>query len=381
MMFAFTAVSAIVPSFLLAWYFHSRDVYPEPQRVIWATFGLGVLSTIPVLLVAWPTQFAVESWIENIYMSAASDAFLVAAVPEEFFKFLVLYLYAARHPAFDEPMDGIVYGAIASLGFATLENVLYTLQGGLAVAVLRAFTAVPGHAFCGAIMGYFVGQARFNPRGRRGSLMVQALAWPMLLHGLYDFPLMAMQKMQKTGVEFTEARTSEAVALSAMTLAVLIFEWVWAVRLTRRLRKDQKAQALAEAAAPAPAAEPTPIPSAPSEAGTAVDSTAAKAVRRSKPPARPVLSRVLMILGALLSSGGGLVLLGVGLALATGHTKSEELPDLLLGTAILGLLPLVAGVVLFIKGLRRLPKRQRPASGVYRAVEPSVPGPQRPSEG
>ena len=43
MIFALLAVSAIVPSLLLVWYFHARDVYPEPPRVLWTTFGLGIL--------------------------------------------------------------------------------------------------------------------------------------------------------------------------------------------------------------------------------------------------------------------------------------------------------------------------------------------------
>ena len=89
----------------------------------------------------------------------------VKPIPEETFKYLVLTRYSARHRAFDEPMDGIVYGAVASLGFAALENLLYVGSGDLGTAVARAATAVPGHAFTGAIMGYYVGQARFGPLG------------------------------------------------------------------------------------------------------------------------------------------------------------------------------------------------------------------------
>ena len=56
---------------------------------------------------------------------------------------------------FDELMDGIVYGAVASLGFATLENIMYCIDGGLSVVAIRALTAVPAHASFGAIMGYY----------------------------------------------------------------------------------------------------------------------------------------------------------------------------------------------------------------------------------
>ena len=87
-----------------------------------------------------------------------SPRLFVAAIPEEFVKLAILVGYNMRHHAFDEPMDGIVYGVVASLGFATLENMLFVFEGGISVAVSRAFTAVPLHAFVGAIMGYYVGR-------------------------------------------------------------------------------------------------------------------------------------------------------------------------------------------------------------------------------
>jgi len=43
--------------------------------------------------------------------------------------------------------------------------VMYVGQGGLGVAALRAFTAVPGHALTGVIMGAYVGGAKFGRPG------------------------------------------------------------------------------------------------------------------------------------------------------------------------------------------------------------------------
>ena len=155
------AVSAVVPSALLVWYFHARDLYPEPPRVLWTTFAFGVLSVVPVLVVGVPIHQLIAG-IEVPLIRGFLEAFFVAAVPEEFFKLAVLLLYSMRRVEFDEPMDGIVYGVVASLGFATFENVLYVFDGGLGVAVSRAFSAVPFHAFAGAILGYYVGQAKFR---------------------------------------------------------------------------------------------------------------------------------------------------------------------------------------------------------------------------
>jgi RsiW-degrading membrane proteinase PrsW (M82 family) len=63
---------------------------------------------------------------------------------------------------FNEPFDGIVYAVIVSMGFATIENIIYVFQYGFATGILRLFTAVPAHAAFGILMGYFLGKAKFT---------------------------------------------------------------------------------------------------------------------------------------------------------------------------------------------------------------------------
>lgn len=315
---AFAAVSAVVPSILLAWYFKARDLNPEPGRVLWATFGLGVLTIPFVVAVAAPIDWLIEHFISNPLLAGTAEAFATAAMPEEAAKLLVVWLYASRHRDFDEPMDGIVYGAIASLGFATLENVLYVMQGGVGLAIARALTAVPAHAFWGAIMGYFVGQMRFGKR-RGAGWLVAAWFWPMLLHGLYDTPLLALRRL---GPE-----PPAALGLTAMlcAAAMVVVSWVWAVRLVRRLRRDQETEARTP-----PAAERKNV----------------------------VLGLFLLLGGGGLASLGGLVLLGTLLAVIVG-AEGEELALGLVGAAVMGGLPLGLGGVLFWLGLRWMPKRDR----------------------
>jgi len=123
---------------------------------------------------------------ENI-MVVAFYAFAAVGFSEEFAKFIFLRFYIYRKPEFDEPMDGIVYAVMIGMGFAILENILYVMQSGLSVAILRMFTAVPGHAAFGVIMGYYVGLAKFsnNPI----PLQVQGVLYATLVHGAYDFCL------------------------------------------------------------------------------------------------------------------------------------------------------------------------------------------------
>jgi RsiW-degrading membrane proteinase PrsW (M82 family) len=254
-----TIPAALLPSLLLIWYFYSRDVFPEPRRVLERTFGLGCLVTLPVLVVAVPLLFLVVTPLTavNPVAGAVAAAFLTAAIPEEFFKFLVVLLYCSRQPEFDEPMDGIVYGAVASLGFATLENILYVSGGGLEMALGRAFTAVPCHAFLGAVMGYYVGQARFHPE-RRGPLLATGLGLAILLHGLYDAPLMVLQS---GGEALLKAHVLLTLGLVALAFGVLIVLGIWTIVLVQRLRREQLLllrETLSPAADGGSAGEPLP---------------------------------------------------------------------------------------------------------------------------
>jgi RsiW-degrading membrane proteinase PrsW (M82 family) len=241
-----TVPAAVLPSLLLLWYFYSKDKYPEPPRVIFTTFFLGILTIIPVLCVALPMLYYVANRLEDPYAYGIAMGCLSAGIPEEFFKFTVILFYCMRHSEFDEPMDGLVYGVTASLGFATLENVLYVSQGGLHMAIGRALTAVPMHAAVGAIMGYYCGRARFAP-AHRGQLLFTAWFVPMLLHSLYDIPLFVMMKRFGGGISQTAEGTPDFSNADAMfvlgclgtVLLVLIISLVMAVRLARKLKNEQ----------------------------------------------------------------------------------------------------------------------------------------------
>ncbi len=73
----------------------------------------------------------------------------------------------------------------------------------------------------------------------------------------------------------------------------------------------------------------------------------------------PVLGWCLMALGFLVASGAGLILLGCLLVVAVGEVESQEVPALLVGGTLFGLLPLSLGVLLFYLGIRKLPKKRR----------------------
>lgn len=340
-MFPFVAVSAVVPSFLLIWYFHARDLNKEPIRVLWATFGLGVATVIPVLIVALPLM-KLTGQIGQPALRGLCEAVFTAAIPEEFFKLFVVVVYCSRHKEFDEPMDGVVYGAVASLGFATLENIMYVAGGGLGVAAFRAISAVPGHGFMGAIMGYYVAQARFGPVTERTRNLVRAYFIPVLLHAAYDAPLLANKATHESG------HAAGLVGITVLvSVGVLIFEWRWTVRIVRRLRAQQIAVVRTTAIAVV----------TPEVIATEVVQTIETRQAYPPPPIkhRSAWSIVWLVIGALLASVGGLVTLAVliGTIASSQHGKSQNVAAVIVGTLLFGVLPLAGGLLLFRLGLRR----------------------------
>lgn len=175
---------AIAPGSAIALYVYLRDKYEkEPLALLLKSFFAGFFVIVPAALIElWFKQtFALSESIASI----ALNNFVFIGLTEELSKFICLYVVAYSKPDFNEPFDGIVYAVMVSMGFATSENILYVMDGGLHVAVLRIFTAVPAHASFSMLMGYFVGLAKFKKHGSRYLLLGVITA--ALFHGVYDF--------------------------------------------------------------------------------------------------------------------------------------------------------------------------------------------------
>jgi protease PrsW len=154
-------------------------------------FGKGALATVPAYAASWALARAVgDEWLAlGGLWARAFDAVVLAALCEELPKWLA-FLLVYRWNEFDEPLDGVVYGVALALGFATVENVLCVARDGLGVGVLRAVFAVPAHALFGAVMGFYVGRAKFGGGAR---LLALALAAAVAFHGAYDFVLQTLR--------------------------------------------------------------------------------------------------------------------------------------------------------------------------------------------
>lgn len=184
-------VLAIAPAVLLLRYFLGKDKEkPEPRGRVMLVFFGGVISIIPAIILELIVSRIGRSLYLSPYLTAAFDAFIVAGLVEEYMKLTVVKITAYNRGVFDEYSDGIMYAVTAGLGFACFENVMYVINGGLTVALVRAFTSIPLHACASGIMGFFIGKARFSSGRREESRLLRiGLFLAVIIHGYYNFAL------------------------------------------------------------------------------------------------------------------------------------------------------------------------------------------------
>ena len=182
---------ALLPGIIIIIYIFTKDkVEHEPWSLIFKLLIFGAISCIPAMFLEMFISVNMPDLPADSLAFAVSNAFIVAALCEETCKYVLLRLGSWRNKHFDYRFDGIVYGVSVAVGFALLENVLYVMDGGLEVALMRGVMAVPLHAFCGVFMGIYYGAAkRYSIEGQHSKAhqeTLKALLIPILIHGIYD---------------------------------------------------------------------------------------------------------------------------------------------------------------------------------------------------
>lgn len=177
--------AAIAPGLALLSYFYLRNqMETEPRRALLHAFIYGAIITFPVLFI----QFVLEE--EQAFSNPFFIHVIFTSTLEELVKWLIIFAVILRHVEFDDPYDGILFGAAISLGFATVENVIYLLSFGLDQAFMRALLPVSSHALFGVVMGYYYGKGKFSSDEIQKKYIGLALLAPLGLHIMYNSILM-----------------------------------------------------------------------------------------------------------------------------------------------------------------------------------------------
>ncbi|GAB3052720.1 glutamic-type intramembrane protease PrsW [Virgibacillus ainsalahensis] len=177
--------AGIAPALALMSFIYLKDRFTEPLSLTLKIFISGSLLVFPIMFI----QYVLNT--EGLTESNFIQSFLFAALIEEFFKWFIFIYMIYHHREFDEQYDGIVYAVALSLGFASVENVLYLLTNGVGYAFSRALFPVSSHALFGVIMGYYFGKAKVSKHHIRRNIALAFLI-PFFLHGIYNYILKSL---------------------------------------------------------------------------------------------------------------------------------------------------------------------------------------------
>lgn len=224
-------ILALIPAILWLAVFYLQDrAEPEPKGNILSVFLLGGLLAQAVGQPLINSFFKVNAWAsDSLGLKIAAGILIVGGV-QEFLKYAAVRYTIFRSAEFDERIDGIIYGAAAGLGYATMLNITYVVSHGgveLGVGAIRiAMTALAQASFAG-LTGYFLGRAKFENMGPiwlPGGLLLSAV-----LNGLVTT---AIGEISRSGLQATPLR--------GMILASVIAALTFGVLFTI-IRRDQQA--------------------------------------------------------------------------------------------------------------------------------------------
>ncbi len=211
-------VLAVAPALLWLWWFYRKDrLDPEPRGLVLKIFFLGMLPVIPAGLIEVLILKALPVLEGESLIAIILSNFLIIGPIEEYGKYWVVKRWALRHPAFNEPLDGIVYAAASALGFAALENFFYLLESGAGLILVRGPLSTLNHVLFSAFWGYALGMASVQTDQAAAARLVRnGLLFAIIGHAASNTVLLAPQANAQLA----------ATPLLALVLSVFLYRHV-----------------------------------------------------------------------------------------------------------------------------------------------------------
>lgn len=180
---AFLVLSAALALFLIK----SDQGEKEPVGALWMAFGFGALGGVMAGLLE---SFLIpkQSLVLGADVQTLFIATMAVGIIEEGCKFLPLAFVIFNKRFFNEHTDGVIYFALAGLGFGLPENIMYTAVFGAQVGLERALLTPFFHAAITGMIGFYLIKLKLAHKSPLGIIPVLIAA--MFIHGLYDFGLM-----------------------------------------------------------------------------------------------------------------------------------------------------------------------------------------------
>jgi len=197
-------IFGVIPSLTWLAYYLRKDSHPESNSMVLKIYAWGAAITLPVFFIQVGSSYLLKDMGFNPLIASLIYWFIVISLSEEFFKYLVIKFRVLNSPHLDEPVDIMIYMVIAALGFAAVENILYMfvpagqfsftvlLQRTLSLSLIRFVGGTFLHTLCSAIIGYAVAISLCDQKNRRLEAAT-GIIMAVVLHGLYDFSIIALE--------------------------------------------------------------------------------------------------------------------------------------------------------------------------------------------
>ncbi len=181
----------MIPSFAWLSFYLQEEVHPEPKRLIALTFVDGAAFAF----LALGAQLGLREVFDTFGIAQFSLLWLYAfAAIEELAKFWAAYAAIHKSPAFNEPLDAMLYTVIAALGFATVENIgvllgipmsSVFLPESFHIITFRFVGATLLHTLSSGIFGYYwaLGISKF----RSSSHLIYGFLMATVVHGTFNY--------------------------------------------------------------------------------------------------------------------------------------------------------------------------------------------------
>ena len=218
-------IFGLLPSLAWLFYYLRKDLHPEPKRMIVKIFLWGAVVTLPVFFI----QIGLNKLLElaNFGLLAKNIIywFLIIALSEEFFKYLIIKFKVLNSPDLDEPLDIMLYMVVAALGFAAVENILVLFSESsffMRIIVFRFLGAVLLHTLSSGTLGYFLALSFFESK-KRLKLLVLGFGLAVILHGFFNYSIMKINDAIVSGEGNLVLFWFRILVIFLIGLAVLIF--------------------------------------------------------------------------------------------------------------------------------------------------------------
>lgn len=242
-------IFSVIPALLWLLFFYRLDrAEPEPKQMVLGVFMIGALLFAALYRPVLQGIFGIDEWLYDSWWARLLGGILVVGIFEQALVYLSVRVSVFNNPEFDERVDGVIYGVAASLGIATVLNFMYVVDHGgvdLDIGSMRMVINTLAYAGFGGVLGYFIGQARFEKTP--GYYLPLGLGIAALLNGVLFFLL------ENGGASLGQGKPWGELILAAIVSLLMLAAVFWLVQRandeTLRLyeeKAEEKAGAKAE---------------------------------------------------------------------------------------------------------------------------------------